>query len=174
MTLCGRKSQLGPHDIAISLDQPNCFVALQEGNFHIIKLLLIFGAEVNALDGRLLTTPLDIAVYQNHEQAIQLLQLLGAVQGESAKTFFNTGIPRLKSFHDEAKTKMLLAKRRKELWSALENGNGNGYHKSDRSAKSDVAALNGDDEVSLTAWWHYIYGAMKTAPCSMVEMWWRR
>lgn len=85
---------------------------MQQGNLHVIKLLLIFGANINDLNGDLLTA-LDVAVDCGSEQAISLLQRLGAVQGEIAKKrSFNTSIPRLKSFLDTAKIKAQLAQRR--------------------------------------------------------------
>lgn len=85
---------------------------MQQGNLHVIKLLLIFGADINDLNGDLLTA-LDVAVDCGSEQAISLLQRLGAVQGEIAKKrSFSTSIPRLKSFLDTAKIKAQLAQRR--------------------------------------------------------------
>lgn len=86
---------------------------MQEGSLHVIKLLLIFGAEVSLLNSVLLT-PLDVAVQSGNEEAIGLLQQLGAVQGDLAKRSFGTSIPRLKSFYDTAKMKAQLAKQRKK------------------------------------------------------------
>lgn len=77
-----------------------------------MKLLLIFGAEVNSLDSGF-QTPLDVAVDRNSEKAIALLQMLGGVQGELVKMcHFNARIPRLNTIHDTAKIKAQVAKLR--------------------------------------------------------------
>ncbi len=119
---------------------------MKTGNYHVIKLLLVFGATVNSLNSQLLT-PLDVAVECCNDQAISLLQSLGAVQGEVAKKLsFNTAIPRLKSFYDTAKMKSLLAQKMGKLRDLNTNKhhiNGNGYHSSSSSPAFDVAKSNG-------------------------------
>lgn len=107
---------------------PALHLAVQEGSLHVVKLLLIFGAEVNSLDSGFLT-PLDIAVDCNSEKAIALLQTLGGVQGESVKMrHFNAArIPRLNTIHDTAKIKAQMARLRAE-------SKRNGYHEPDDSA----------------------------------------
>lgn len=52
-----------------------------------------------------------------NEKGIVLLQSLGGVEGELAKTrSFNAIIPRLKTMHDTAKVKAQLAKFRERAW----------------------------------------------------------
>lgn len=124
----------------------------QEGNLFIIKLLLVFGADANFLSSKELLTPLDVAVECNHAQAIDLLQQIGAVQGELAKKHcFDAKIPRLKSFHDTAKMK-LLAQQRLKLLSARQhpvngdgNLNGNGYHCNNGYKQNPTGLVSGAD-----------------------------
>ena len=88
---------------------------MKSGNHHVIKLLLVFEANINSLNSQL-STPLDIAVESKNDAVISLLQSLGAVQGEIAKTrSFSAAIPRLKSFYDTAKMKSLLSQRRMKM-----------------------------------------------------------
>ena len=87
----------------------------KNGNYHVLQLLIVFGANINSLDGQLLT-PLDVAVENGNEPMISLLQSLGAMQGDAAKKLnFSAPIPRLKTFYDTAKMKALLAKEKEEL-----------------------------------------------------------
>lgn len=122
---------------------------LQEANLHIVKLLLVFGANVNFLDSKL-RTALDVAVECNNEQAITLLQALGALQGEVAKkSCFDAKIPRLKSFYDTAKIKSKLMARRQAALIARSrhrqvnenDAQSNGYHHGaeERGASNGVA-----------------------------------
>lgn len=88
---------------------------IKNGNYHVLQLLLVFGANINSLDSQQLT-PLDVAVESGNEPIISLLQSLGAVHGEAAKKLnFSAPIPRLKSFYDSAKMKALLAQRKAAL-----------------------------------------------------------
>lgn len=85
---------------------------------HIVKLLLVFGANMNSLDSRCLT-PLDKAVEYNFEKAKVLLQSIGAVESKEAiNCNFETCLPRLKSFHDTAKAKERLKQLRMKSLSA--------------------------------------------------------
>ena len=96
---------------------------MQEGNIHVVKLLLVFGADVNSLNSEL-ATALDVAVECDNEQAIALLQAVGAVQGEQArKACFDAKIPRLKSFHDTAKIKAHLSLQRQRALVAKQTRN---------------------------------------------------
>ena len=79
---------------------------MQEKNLHLIKLLLIFGANINSLNCNNLS-PLDIAIQCDSEEIIVFLQSLGALQGEViiTTTSFDTIRPRLKTFQDKARIK---------------------------------------------------------------------
>lgn len=93
---------------------------------------------MNYLDSELLTA-LDVAVECNNEQAIALLQAIGAMQGELVKKpCFGAKLRRLNTFYDTSKIKAKLAmQRQKALISQRKRVNGNvrpnisvdsGYH----------------------------------------------
>ncbi len=62
-----------------------------------MKLLIAFGAQVNALN-QYNHTPLDVALLYNHEKVVAHLDQVGGKLGEMCVTYLE--IPRLMSFHD--------------------------------------------------------------------------
>ena len=92
---------------------------LQERNIHIIKLLLVFGANVNSMDNNF-RTPLDKAMEYKLDNAIALLKSVGALEGKAARnrnTF--ASLPRLKAFHNTFKAMERLKDLRMKSLSAM-------------------------------------------------------
>ena len=129
---------------------------MKSGNHRVVQLLLTFGADLNSLNRELLT-PLDVAVECSNEPVICLLQSLGAVQGEVAKKLsFSAPIPRLKSFYDTAKMKLLLAQKRAKMRKLNANRLQNSYH----STSSESAEINGHQQ------YNGIHGSKDEGTCT--------
>lgn len=87
------------HDIAAILLLLYCeFFFVQEKDELLVKLLITFGANPNALN-LFEDTPLDLALQSNQMNLVDLLVSVGGNSGEVAKHNFYK-LPRMKSFHD--------------------------------------------------------------------------
>ena len=87
------------HDIAAILLLLYCeFFFVQEKDELVVKLIITFGANPNALNC-FEDTPLDLALQSNQMNLVDLLVSVGGNSGEVAKHNFYK-MPRMKSFHD--------------------------------------------------------------------------